>query len=131
MLQRIVAWTAFAVWVRSLWRNSTWFASVTLGLCAVLVITFAHGEYLDLAAAAQSAQYVTWSFAAKWLLIAFTVLLVLWSIQRKRRRIASTSTPIASESNAADGENVSTPPQGVDLDRPRSAAERILNEPPR
>ena len=127
MIGRVVAWTAFIVWLRSYWRNSTWFAPFVVAAIAVVVIALGHGEYLDFAAASHATQYVALSFALKWGLIAVIALIALLAIVRKRRR----KTPSAVQP-PQDGQHEDKPrvPRGVDLDRPRSAAERILDESP-
>ena len=127
MLGRVIAWSAFIVWIRSYWRNSTWFAPFIVAAITIVVIAFAHNEYLDFAAASQATQHVALSFAAKWGLIAVVTLIALTVIFRNRRKKSrSSALPLKEEQTSQE----SSVPQGVDLDRPRSAAERILDEPP-
>lgn len=127
MLGRVIAWSAFAVWLRSFWRTSTWFGPSVVGTLVIVLISLAHGEYLDLAAAAETNQHVTLSFALKWGLIAVvlltTFLAILW---KRRRKMSVTSVAVRNEQQTL----ISQLPEGVDLDRPRSAAERILDESP-
>lgn len=127
MLGRVIAWSAFIVWLRSYWRNSTWFAPFIVAAIAIVVITLGHSEYLDFAAAAHETQHVALSFALKWGLIAVVALIALLAIVRNRQR----KTPSAALP-PQDGQHPDKPrvPSGVDLDRPRSAAERILDENP-
>ena len=127
MLGRVVAWSAFILWLRSYWRNSTWFAAFIVAAIAIVVITLGHGEYLDFAAASDATRHVALSFAMKWGLIAVVALIALLAIFRKRRKKAPSATQ-----PPQDGLNQDEPrvPHGVDLDRPRSAAERILDETP-
>ncbi|MCY4128320.1 MAG: hypothetical protein OXG15_03630 [Gammaproteobacteria bacterium] len=127
MLSRVIAWSAFIVWLRSYWRSSTWFAPFIVAAIAIAVITFGHGEYLEFAAASQATQHVALSFVMKWGSIAAIALIALLVILRKRRKKEqSASAPIQNEQIREEP----SLPHGVDLDRPRSAAERILDESP-
>ena len=125
MLGRVIAWSAFAVWLRRYWHNSIWFAPTIVAAIATVVITFGHSEYLDFAQTSQATNHIALSFALKWGLIAVVVLLVLfrilWNRRRKGRAIL---LPTQDEPNQVE----STLPEGVNLDHPRSAAERILDE---
>lgn len=127
MLGRVIAWSAFVVWLRSFWRTSTWCSPVIIAAATIVLISFAHGEYLDLAAAAQTNQHVAFSFVLKWGLIAVVLLAAFFAILRKRRR--NTDATNATTPNEHQPLN-SQLPEGVDLERPRSAAERILDESP-
>ena len=127
MLGRAIAWSAFAVWLRGMWRTSTWFAPVIVATFTIVLISFAHGEYLDLAAAAQTNEHVTLSFVLKWGLIAVVLLVAFLAILRKRRRKANANRSAAQDEQQPLNSQL---PHGVDLNRPRSAAERILDEPP-
>ncbi|MCY3859174.1 MAG: hypothetical protein OXG25_09755 [Gammaproteobacteria bacterium] len=127
MLGRVIAWSAFAVWLRSFWRTSTWFSPVVVAALTIVLISFAHSEYLDLAAAAQTNQHVTLSFVLKWGLIVVVSLVTFFAVLRKRSRKANaTSATTQNEQQPLSSQL----PEGVDLNRPRSAAERILDEPP-
>lgn len=127
MLGRVIAWSAFVVWLRSYWHKSIWFAPVIVAAIVIAVITFGHGEYLDFAEASQATRHVALSFAVKWGVIAVVSLVALLVILRnKRRKVRSFASPTHTESS----QDESTPPRGVDLDHPRSAAERILDESP-
>ena len=127
MLGRMIAWSAFVVWLRSYWRTSVWLVPVVVAAISVALITFAHGEYLNLVEAAQITRHVALSFALKWGLIAAVLLVTLAAILRKRRRKDDLST---SAIHSEDQSHESQLPEGVNLDRPRSAAERILDESP-
>lgn len=129
MLGRVIAWSAFVVWMRSYWRGSTWFAPLIVAAIAIVVITFAHGEYLKFAAASQATEHVALSFAVKWGSIAVTAVIALAIIFRNRRK-KTRSAPLRSLGEQIQNQDESALPHGVDLDRPRSAAERILDEPP-
>ena len=128
MLGRAIAWSALIVGLRSFWRNSIWFAPVIVVAIVIGLVTFAHGEYLDFAEASQATRHIALSFAVKWGLIAVVSLIALLMIFRNKRR-KERSTVIPTQDDPRQDE--SPPPQGVDLDRPRSAAERILDESPR
>ena len=127
MLSRVIAWSAFIVWLRSYWRSSTWFAPFIVAAIAIAVIAFGHGEYLEFAAASQATQHVAFSFVMKWGSIAVIALVALLVILRKRRKKAQSPSKRIQEDQIRDESSL---PQGVDLDRPRSAAERILDESP-
>lgn len=127
MLGRVIAWSAFIVWLRSYWRSSTWFSPFTVAAITVAVIMFGHGEYLEFAAASQATQHVALSFALKWGLIAVTALIALLVILRKRRKKTRSDALFSLREQTPDD---SVLPHGVNLDRPRSAAERILDESP-
>ncbi len=127
MLGRVIAWSAFVVGLRSYWHKSIWFAPVIVAAIAVAVITFGHGEYLDFAEASQATRHIALSFVVKWGLIALVSLIALLAILRnKRHKARSTVLPTQDKTNQDEPKL----PQGVDLDHPRSAAERILDEPP-
>lgn len=127
MLGRVIAWSAFVVGLRSFWHKSIWFAPVLVAGIAIVVITFGHGEYLDFAEASQATRHIALSFVVKWGLIAVVLLIALLAILRnKRRKARSTALPTQDKTNQDEPKL----PQGVDLDHPRSAAERILDEPP-
>ena len=128
MLGRAIAWSAFFVGLRSFWRSSIWFAPVIVAAITMALITFGHGEYLDFAQASQATNHIALSFALKWGFIAIVVLLALFRILWNRRRKGrAMRLPTQDEPNQVE----STLPEGVDLDHPRSAAERILDENPR
>ncbi len=127
MLGRVIAWSAFVVGLRSYWHKSIWFAPVIVAAIAVVVITFGHGEYLEFAEASQATRHIALSFAVKWGSIAVVSLIALLVILRNKRRKARSTTLPTQEKTSQDESKL---PQGVDLDHPRSAAERILNEPP-
>ena len=127
MLTRVVAWSAFFVWLRSYWRDSVWFGPVLIAAMLTGVVVFGHSEYLDFAAASQVTRHIALSFAVKWGLIAVIALITIGVILRNRRRKSRSPAP---RTEHVQVENDSPPP-GVDFDRPRSAAERILDESPR
>lgn len=127
MLGRVIAWSTFIVWLRSYWRSSAWFGPVIVAAITVVVITFGHGEYLKFADASQANTHVATSFAVKWGSIAVVILITTLVILRKRRMKAPADT--RSTQNEPQQDELSIP-DGVDLDRPRSAAERILDESP-
>lgn len=127
MLGRVIAWSAFVVGLRGYWHKSIWFAPVLVAAIAIVVITFGHGEYLDFVEASQATRHIALSFVVKWGLIAVVSLIALLVILRNKRRKAK-GTALATQDKTSQDE--STPPRGVDLDHPRSAAERILDESP-
>lgn len=127
MLGRVIVWSAFVVWLRGFWQKSTWFASVTVAVITIGMITLAHGEYLEFAEASEVTRHVALSFAVKWGVIAGVCIVALAVIYKnKKRRIQSTTLSTHSQPKQSESEL----PDGVDLDRPRSAAERILDESP-
>ncbi|MCY4094322.1 MAG: hypothetical protein OXG05_04265 [Gammaproteobacteria bacterium] len=85
MLGRVIAWSAFAVWLRSFWRTSTWFGPVVVAALTIVLISFAHSEYLDFAAAAQTNQHVMLSFVFKWGLIAVVSIVAFFRSFAKKK----------------------------------------------
>lgn len=128
MLGRVFAWSALVMWLKISWHNSTWFRPVVIAAVIIAMIVFAHGEYLEYAASASANRHVLLSFALKWGAIALTALTALAvTLRRKRRKKRSISLP----AEVTEVKDESAVPSGVDLDHPRSAAERILDEKPR
>ena len=127
MLGRMLAWSAFVVWLRRYWQKSIWFAPAIVAVSSVVVITFAHHEYLEFAEASQTTRHVALSFVVKWVSIVVVFLAALSVIFRNRKRKVQSAT-LATKDQSDRTE--SPLPHGVDLDRPRSAAERILDESP-
>lgn len=129
LLGRIITWSAVALWARSQWQTSPWFKPFVFAAASVALVAFAHREYLEFATVATlPTEHLFVSFALKWGLIATAVAVALGvALRRRKRRRQQDVEPVIEKLHTEDAE----PPPGVDLDKPRSAAERILNERPR
>ena len=122
-----MAWATFIAWLRLQWSSSIWLRPVCIGALLALVVSLAHQEYLDFAVAANETNGIFLSFVVKWGAVVLTVAVVMAVILHKRTNRRKTNV----QSNTGDPV-IERPTQIKDVNyrRPRSAAERILNEPP-
>ena len=129
MLNQILKFTLFTslwMWLRPRWR----------GLLALLVfiglVTLGHREYLDYVTLSGDKDFLIWSYAVKWLLIAsgllvYFLLVVMWPRPRQTRAGKSTGSKGQAATTAAEPED-----DGFDFLRSKkrlqSRAEKLLDK---